>query len=284
VKAPPPKKNYKNKGAAFFVRDVLSKLKRGRCYDHDTAYACLDYAGKITPRAADETCSDAFGKRGISCHMMTVVGLIPPEGTAAYTKMVAAGTFADMELELCEEGEYYMLHCHSFCDDGKQTGFHTLSNFEASISQFDKLLPWVNSLKVQSDGASNYHHPYLIIGLRDLQTRIKITEYNFSAAGEGKDLCDMDTNTLKRGLNTQRDAGMDTTTAHEMVVASDAAQEHARRQGAVNIEINLSRSAEVSWKNEIFSTALFVLARNPPPSFSSMLFLAYFQYHVLHKF
>jgi hypothetical protein len=231
-----------DKWQGSFRRDYLEELVAKKCYNR--AYVVFDFAGKIDPMKADEECSDVFGKSGISCHMATIVGLIPPKGTAAYEVMQKAGTLTDLDEG---DGEFYQIHIHGFSDDKKQDGFATLSQIEALVGEFDRLLPWVDRVAAQSDGAGNYHNPYLMIALRHLNTRIQIEEYVISIEGMGKDLNDMNTNTMRSQQLEQLDEGWDQTTAEELARATNHGQQFASRNTAVNIVVVPNRAVQLVW-------------------------------------
>ena len=100
--------------------------------------------------------------------------------------------------------EFLTDYFNEFCDNAKQTAFHTASGMDAAIKLFVKSRPWLNverKMFVQSDGAVNYRDPTTEIDIVQVCIRC-ITE-----AGEGKDQIDSNCAIVKRLLKQARNRG-----------------------------------------------------------------------------
>jgi hypothetical protein len=238
-----------------YRNDLLQELLDKK--DHTRAYHLMDYLGKMTGKLASTVCTDAFAAPTISTHISTTIGLNPTAEILSKHKDCATFHEDDMKASggcdpkaACapDQEEFWVIHTMVFSDDTKQNGFKTLSDTEASIKELDVQVPWVKQLHLQSDSAVNYHHEFLLLGLRDIQTRIRVCEYNFSVAGMGKDMNDMIGSLLLRDLHNERRAGHDNTMASEAAENAARSTQHHARNATIHILAEPDRTEEVDWE------------------------------------
>lgn len=100
--------------------------------------------------------------------------------------------------------EFLEVFINMFCDNAKQTSFHTASGLDIAFKMFLSGRPWLNDNRVaflQSDGANNYHDPTTELDISLIGSRA------YSEPGHGK--ADIDSNCAanKRNIKSCRNRG-----------------------------------------------------------------------------
>ena len=122
-----------------------------------------------------ETQADFFGKKGISWHFATVI-------TTA-TDEVESQTKFDVQT---------FIHILQL---GTQGWFSVAYIVNELMDQLQTISPNITEIFLKSDNAGCYHCAPLLsyINHRNVESPIRILEYNFSESQNGKDICDAKT-------------------------------------------------------------------------------------------
>ena len=218
----------RTKSQAGFKRAVMKHLKP------EEFYVLVDYWAKLTPtKSMNATCEGT--QSGISCHGAMFIyrnpsmtrrkqlandfGTVIGEDDASFSEYWA-GFPPPPE---ADGPEFVTEHFHALSNDSNQNHFHTMSVMHATLQNFVKDRPWLNTPRggyCQSDQAGNYRDPTTEIFLELIGNRC------FTEANEGKDEGDAEAGRRKRGIQQYRDRGNDTEDQEDFLAAlRDTAEE-----------------------------------------------------------
>ena len=195
----------------------------------DSFFILMDYWAKIDVLKESTACCEG-NQVGISAHGILFVYRNPTtEQRAAIDQKYGNVMWIKFGPSPDEGGATFLEeHFNVYCDDSKQTNFHTRSNIDASIEVFLKSRPWLKNKRrgfAMSDQANNYRDPTTELDVPVIGTR------GFSTEGEGKGESDSQGSIIKGGLFRWRDEENSLESASEVKRGADtlgvAATTHA---------------------------------------------------------
>ena len=160
-------------------QDVISNLK------DSSALVVMDWAMKFLQMNYRKKQSDWFAKRGINCHVSTVI-----------FKQDAS---SDVEVQT-------YAHLFDYC---QQDWFAVCSIFENLLKNILGSKPLINSVFLRSDEAGCYHNNALLASLKDVGLRlgVQVKRYDYSEPAYGKDVCDRILCPMKSSIRWYCDEG-----------------------------------------------------------------------------
>jgi hypothetical protein len=133
-------------------------------------------------------------------------------------------------------------------DDSRQNPFSVRSVKEVQYKRIKEELPWLETVRGQSDQCGDYHSTQATVSMSQLgtSTGLYVTEFGHTEPGEGKNVVDMDCGQGKQDLARDRDTGHD----HESGEEIFDGLERRPRPGCDNVLMEMDRANERQGKGD----------------------------------
>ncbi|CAC5387035.1 unnamed protein product [Mytilus coruscus] len=180
------------------VHQDRAKTEVLRNLQDNQALVVMDWAMKLLPIKHREAQSDFFGKKGISWHILSLI----------------------MSWDSSDLDVYTFVHILELGNQGWFSVAHIITDL---LLQIFITQPNISELILKSDNAGCYHCVPLISYIHNLNLHgnidIKISQYKFSEAQSGKDICDAKTAHCKMHILRYTGEGHDVLTPEDMIAA-----------------------------------------------------------------